>query len=103
MPRTYGDKLLIQLQQGDSTLLGVRLGRLCVEANLPVLYVAKVLEVARNTVHLWFRGQVMHESKRKVVEAFMYLIEQDMKNGNLPATNLKQAKKYLEDMIGRNI
>ena len=26
MPRTYGDKLLIQLQQGDSSLLGVRLG-----------------------------------------------------------------------------
>lgn len=103
MPRTYGDKLLIQLQQGDSTLLGVRLGRLCVEANLPILYVSKALEVARNTVHLWFRGQVMHESKRKVVEAFMYLVEQDMKNGVLPATTLKQSKKYIEEMVGRKI
>lgn len=103
MPRTYGDKFLIQLQQADGSLLGVQLGRLCVEANLPVVYVAEALEVSRNTVHLWFRGQVMHESKRKVVEAFMYLVEQDMKNGVLPASNLKKAKAYVEGMIGRTI
>jgi predicted XRE-type DNA-binding protein len=103
MPRTYGGKLLIQLQQGDSTLLGVRLGRLCVEANLPVAYVAEALEVSRNTVNAWFRGQVMHEQKRKIVEAFMYLVEQDMKNGALPVLSLKQAKTYVEGMIGRKI
>ena len=103
MPRTYSDKFLIQLQQADPALLGVRLGRLCVEANLPVAYIAPALEVSRNTVHLWFRGQVMHESKRKVVEAFMYLVEEDMKNGILPASNLKRAKAYVEGMIGRKI
>lgn len=103
MPRTYGDKFLLQLQQADPTLLGVRLGRLCVEANLPVAYVAPALEVSRNTVHSWFRGQMMHEDKRKVVEAFMYLIEQDMKNGVLPALNLKNAKSYVEGMVGRKI
>jgi hypothetical protein len=103
MPRTYSDKFLIQLQQADSSLLGVRLGRLCVEANLPVAYVAPAVEVSRNTLHLWFRGQVMHEQKRKIVEAFMYLVEQDMKNGILPASNTKRAKAYVEEMIGRKI
>jgi hypothetical protein len=103
MPRTYGDKLLLQLKDADSTLLGVQLGRLCVEANLPVAYIAKALEVTRNTVHLWFRGQVMHESKRKIVEAFMYLVEEDMKNGVLPALTTKQAKSYIEGMLGREI
>ena len=103
MPRTYSDKFLIQLQQADSSLLGVRLGRLCVEANLPVAYVAPAVEVSRNTLHLWFRGQVMHEHKRKIVEAFMYLVEQDMKNGVLPASNTKRAKAYVEEMIGRKI
>lgn len=103
MPRTYGDKLLIQLQQADSSLLGVKLGRLCVEANLPVAYVSKALNVSRNTVHLWFRGQVMHESKRKVVEAFMYLVEQDIKNCILPASSTKMAKDYMEAMIGHKI
>lgn len=103
MPRTYSDKLLLQLKEGDSTLLGVQLGRLCVEANLPASYVAVALEVSKNTMHLWFRGQVMNESKRKMVEAFMYLVEQDMKNGVLPAMNLKQAKAYVEGMLGRKI
>ena len=103
MPRTYGDKLLLQLQQADGSLLGVQLGRLCVEANLPVAYIAEALEVSRNTVHMWFRGQMMHEDKRKVVEAFMYLVEQDMKNGVLPAANLKIAKTYVEEMIGRKV
>jgi hypothetical protein len=103
MPRTYSDKFLIQLQQADGSLLGVRLGRLCVEANLPVAYVAPAVEVSRNTLHLWFRGQVMHEQKRKIVEAFMYLVEQDMKNGILPASNTKRARAYVEEMIGRKI
>lgn len=103
MPRTYGDKLLLQLQQADGTLLGVRLGRLCVEANLPVVYVAEALSVSRNTVHLWFRGQMMYEDKRKVVEAFMHLVEQDMKSGLLPARSLKHAKTYIEEMLGRKI
>jgi len=103
MPRTYGDRLLLQLKEGDSTLLGVQLGRLCVEANIPASYVAAALEVSKNTMHLWFRGQVMNESKRKMVEAFMYLVEQDMKNGVLPALNIKQAKAYVEGMLGRKI
>lgn len=103
MPRTYGDRVLILLQQGDPSLLGVRLGRLCVEANLPVAYVATALEVSRNTVHSWFRGQVMNERKRKVVEAFMYLVEQDMREGTLPARSTKAAKSYIEDMIGKKI
>ena len=103
MPRTYGSKLLVKLKEGDPSLLGLQLGRLCVEANLPVVYVAEALEVSRNTVHLWFRGQVMNEAKRKVVEAFMYLVEQDMKNGTLPALNNKYAKSYIEGMIGKSI
>ena len=103
MPRTYSDKLLIQLQQADRSLLGIRLARLCVEANLPVAYVAPALEVSRNTVHSWFRGRVMHEHKRKIVEAFMYLVEQDMRNGILPASNLKKAKTYVEGMLGQKI
>ena len=45
----------------------------------------------------------MHESSRKIVEAFMYLVEQDMKNGVLPALTSKQAKAYIEGMLGRKI
>jgi hypothetical protein len=33
----------------------------------------------------------------------MYLVEEDMKNGTLPATTLKQAKNYIEGMIGKQV
>jgi len=102
VPRTYGDRLLIGLQQADGSLLGVRLGRLCVEANLPASYVSKALGVGRTTIHLWFRGQPMRESKHKTVESFMYLVEQGMQNGLLPAKNVKEAKTFLEGMIGNS-
>jgi hypothetical protein len=34
MPRSYGDKFLVALKDGDPNRLGVKLGRVCVEANL---------------------------------------------------------------------
>jgi hypothetical protein len=34
-----------------------------------------------------------------VVDAFIRLVENDMKIGVLPAKNLKQAKDYIEDML----
>jgi hypothetical protein len=74
-----------------------------VEANLPVAYVAHALEVSRNTIHAWFRGQVMNEKKRTMVEAFMFLVEQDMREGNLPARSTKAAKSYIEGMVGKKI
>ena len=49
MPRSYGDKFLVALKDGDPTRLGVKLGRVCVEANLPAAYVAKALDVSRMT------------------------------------------------------
>jgi hypothetical protein len=45
----------------------------------------------------------MLESKRKVVEAFMHLVEQDMRDGVLPVKSLKHAKTYIEGMIGKKI
>jgi hypothetical protein len=44
----------------------------------------------------------MRESKHKTVESFMYLVEQGMQNGLLPAKNVKEAKTFLEGMIGNS-
>lgn len=103
MPRQYGARLLLELKEADSSLLGVRLGRLCVEANLPAVYVSKVLNVSRNSVYGWFRGRTMHESKRKVVEAFISIVEQDMANAVLPAKDMNTAKRYLQNLVGGDV
>jgi hypothetical protein len=83
--------------------MGVRLGRLCVEANLPAAYVAKALGTSRTTVYAWFRGQGIREEKRTRIESFIYLVEQDMKEGVLPARNSLDAKIYISNMLGGTI
>jgi hypothetical protein len=100
MSRSYGHKILLTLQKADGDRLGVKLGRLCVEANLPASYVAKALEVSRISLYNWFKGKGIREEKRKVIEVFMDLVNEDMKNGTLPAANVVSAKLYIESMIG---
>lgn len=100
MPRSYGHKFLIALKDSDPTRLGVKLGRLCVEANLPAAYVAKALETSRTTVYAWFRGQGIREEKRNLIEAFITLVEKDMAEGTLPARNSLDAKIYIAHMLG---
>lgn len=103
MPRGYSQKLLLQLQNTDMMLLGARLARLCVEANLPASYIAKALQVSNTTVHKWFRGSGIRESKRLVVESLMNIIEEDLKTGRLPVTDIKQARIYMAEISGVNI
>lgn len=100
MARPYSEKFLLSLQKADPNRLGVRLARLCVEANLPAAYVAKALETSRISVYHWFRGGGIREEKLRTVEVFMKLVEQDMREGLLPAQNVFAAKRYIEDMIG---
>jgi hypothetical protein len=101
--RPYSEKFLLNLQRADGGSLGVQLGRLCVEANLPAAYVAKALETSRISVYNWFRGRGIRENKRRTVEVFMDLVKQDMKAGYLPARTVIDAKIYIESMIGVKI
>ena len=103
MSRSYSHKFLLALQQADGDRLGVRLGRLCVEANLPASYVAKALETSRISLYNWFKGKGIREDKRKIIEVFMDLVQADMKTGVLPAPNMFAAKLYIESMIGVKI
>ena len=100
MPRTYSEKFLRALSEADPGSAGVSLGRLCVDANLPAAYVSRALQVSRMTVYSWFRGRSVNERNLKTIDAFSKLVEEDMKNGVLPAKNLKDAKRYLEEMAG---
>lgn len=103
MPRVYGHKFLLELQNGDPVRLGTQLGRACVEANLPAAYIAKTLEVSKTTIYAWFRGQGVRENKRATIEALIRMIEEGLQSGLLPATSVSSAKLYLRDTIGVEI
>ncbi len=54
-------------------------------------------------VYSWFRGAKIRYKNRKVVEAFIKLVSEDIEKGVLPAKNFAASKKYIEGMIGMEI
>jgi hypothetical protein len=104
MPRTYGESFLRELSATQDKTAGIRLARLCVRANLPAAYVAKALEVSITTIHHWFRNRKgINDKNQKMIDVFISLAKHDLGTGRLPASNTKDAKTYIEEMIGRKI
>jgi len=56
MAQGYSLRLVEQNRKADGRELGVRLGRVCIEHNVPVAVVAQRFGVTRQTVYNWFRG-----------------------------------------------
>jgi hypothetical protein len=103
MPRTYSEKFLIAMHQGNPRRIGVLLAKSCVKANLPAKYVAVALNVSRMSLYSWFRGRPIREKNEHIVEVFIDLVEKDMKDGVLPAKNTNAAREYIEEMIGKKL
>jgi len=103
MPRTYSEPFLIELHKANPNRAGTALALACVKANIPAKYVAEALEVTRMTVFSWFRGKPIRHKNLLKVETFTDLVESDTAKGLLPARTNAAAKKYIEEMIGRQI
>ena len=101
MSRTYSEAFLIELHKANPNRAGTALALACVKANLPAKFIAETLEVSRMTVFSWFRGNPIRHKNLLKVETLTDLIESDTAKGKLPAKTVKEAKAYLEDMVGR--
>lgn len=53
----YSVRLIELNKEADPSLLGVKLGRVCIKKNVPVSDVAKELGVSRQTIYNWFVGE----------------------------------------------
>jgi len=82
---------------------GIKLADICVNANLPMIYVADIFKVTRMSVHSWFRGHYIREKNVNKINKFIYLVESDLRSGLLPATNSLMAKNYLQEHIKNNL
>lgn len=56
MSSGYSLRLRDLNMKADERKIGVRLGRLCIEHDVPVTVVAKTLGVSRAAVYNWFSG-----------------------------------------------
>ena len=98
MARPYSQDFLANLNTLNPENLGVQLAKLCVKANLPTLYVARVVGVSRYTIHSWFRGQYIRKMNKPKVEALMKEIDKGFNENKLPVINLSSAKQYLDSI-----
>jgi len=103
MPRPYGEKFLLWLYQQEGGTLEMRLAKTCVEANLPMSYVAAAIGVSKISIFKWFRGRKINSSNQRMVEVFLDLVQKDTEAGVLPAQSIRHAKHYIETMIGREL
>lgn len=101
MPRPYSQEFIDEVFSKNTHRIGVQLAQECVKANLPAKYVAQVLNVSRITIHNWFRGAILRGKNEEMALALISLIRQDTAKGELPVKSLKEAKAYLENMIGQ--
>lgn len=57
MPLGYSRRIVAEIEQADTSKIGVRLATLCLEKDIPVKDVSEYLGVSRVTVYAWFRGK----------------------------------------------
>jgi hypothetical protein len=65
--------------------------------------VAVALETTKTTVYSWFRGQGVREEKRKTVETFIQLMQEDLEKEVLPAKTMKDARQYIHQVTGLTV
>lgn len=72
----YSTRVVELNKDADDQLIGVRLGRVCIKFDVPVLKVAMALGVSRQTVYNWFCGVNAPRAKQNEdIESFIRTIE----------------------------
>lgn len=102
MPKKYSSQFLVDLNNLDEEKLGVRLAKACVNADLPIIEVAKVFGVSRMTIHSWFRGSPVREKNAIKIKQFLKALEEawetqlENNTDELPISEMGKAKSFLE-------
>lgn len=68
----YTKRLSSLNKQADGSMLGVKLGRVCISKEVPVAEVAYQLGVSRQAVYNWFTG--VHEPSNELKDIIKNLI-----------------------------
>lgn len=63
MSKGYSTLTVQEIEDANQNLLGVKLGKICVQRDIPVTDVAEFFGVSRVTVYAWFRGKTVVSGK----------------------------------------
>lgn len=74
----YSIRVAEAIKNADGSLPGVQLGRRCLERDIPVVEVARILKVTRPTVYNWFCGKSKPQPHHiRGIEDFLATSERD--------------------------
>jgi hypothetical protein len=65
MAQGYSSVFIKNVREADRTKIGVQLGRVCIDNDIPVVEVAEFFTVSRMTVYSWFRGKTNVPEKHR--------------------------------------
>ena len=71
----YSEKFRLELNKLNDNLIGVRLAKLCVKADVPPIEVAEKCEVSRLTVYTWFRGGAIRNRNLEKIKILIKELE----------------------------
>lgn len=63
--RGYSKRIIDANKKASLDSLGVRLGRLCIEKDIPVMEVAEMFNISRPTVYAWFIGRFIPRARNE--------------------------------------
>jgi hypothetical protein len=105
MPKKYSPTFLLELNSLDEDRPGVVLAKACVNADLPIVEIARVFGVSRMTIHSWFRGSPIRDKNANKIKQFLKALEDawtsqlENHTEELSVSDLKQARTFLESKI----
>lgn len=73
----YSQRIVTANKAADKSLLGVALGRICIERDIPVADIAAAMGVSRQTIYNWFCG--LHTPQAAQVESVKDFIADNSK------------------------
>jgi hypothetical protein len=101
VPRGYSPELIESLRYKTARDgLGTVLAKKCIAANLPSTMVADLLDVSRQTLHMWFRGAGIQPEREPRIKALIAIIDSDIAAGVLPLEDYKSSKAYYKSLTG---
>lgn len=72
----YSARIVAANQRQDESCLGVKLGRVCIALDIPVVVIAKQVGVSKQTIYNWFMGAYEpHASCKATVESLLRNLE----------------------------
>jgi len=93
----YSNRMHTAVKLAPKGMLGVRMGAICIDAQIPVQVVARWMGVTRQGVYFWFTGETeVAERHQKKVERIIQVLTLALDERALPAKNLEESLRVVD-------